>query len=102
MFKVISEPAFQRDYIKYRRRRPDLIVDFHAALAELIDTGTVSREYNPHELNNPNGNYNGHMEFHLADGAVDVLVIFMPHRTNPTIRLVRMGCHEELFRGNRS
>ena len=39
------------------------------------------------------------MEFHLADGMVDVLVLFMPHRSNPVIRLVRMGSHQELFQG---
>lgn len=39
------------------------------------------------------------MDFHLSDGQVDVVVLYMPHKTNPSIRLVRMGTHEDLFQG---
>ncbi|PEG86049.1 type II toxin-antitoxin system mRNA interferase toxin, RelE/StbE family, partial [Lactobacillus sp. UMNPBX14] len=42
-------------------------------------------------------NYNGSYEYHLSDGKVDVLVIYMPHKTNPSIRLIRVGSHNELF-----
>ncbi len=42
---------------------------------------------------------NGHIDFHLSDGLVDVVVLYLPHKTNPVIRLVRMGSHEELFQG---
>ena len=45
------------------------------------------------------GNYNGHIDFHLSDGLVDVVVLYLPHKTNPVIRLVRMGSHQELFQG---
>ena len=34
-----------------------------------------------------------------CDGEVDVLVLYLPHKTNPIIRLVRMGSHKELFQG---
>ncbi len=50
-------------------------------------------------LDNPGGNYNAYWDFHLADGLVDVVVLYMPHKTNPIIRLVRMGSHDELFQG---
>ena len=42
-------------------------------------TGAVPNEYGPHELSNPGGNYNGHIDFHLSDGMVDVVVLYMPH-----------------------
>ena len=62
-------------------------------------TGAVPDEYGPHELSNPGENYNGHIDFHLSDGVVDVVVLYMPHKSNPIIRLVRMGSHDELFQG---
>lgn len=68
-------------------------------MVELVENGVVPEEYRPHALVNPGGNYNGHIDFHLSDGKVDVLVLYMPHKTNPVIQLVRMGTHEELFAG---
>ena len=32
-------------------------------------------------------------------GKVDVLVLYLPHKTNPIIRFVRMGSHSLLFQG---
>lgn len=37
------------------------------------------------------------MKLHLTEEAFDVLVIYMPHKTNPVVRFVRMGSHDELF-----
>lgn len=72
---------------------------FKAAVAELAARGSLPAEYGAHELSSPGGNYNGHIDFLLSDGLVDVVVLYLPHKTNPVIRLVRMGSHEELFRG---
>ena len=38
-------------------------------------------------------------DFHLSDGIADVIVLYLPHKTNPVIRFVRMGSHSELFQG---
>ena len=73
--------------------------EFKAAVAELVAHGLLPAEYGAHELSNPGGNYNGHIDFHLSDGLVDVVVLYLPHKTNPVIRLVRMGTHQELFQG---
>ena len=54
----------------------------------------------PTSSQTPGGNYNGHIDFHLSDGLVDVVVLYLPHKTNPVIRLVRMGTHQELFSGS--
>lgn len=69
------------------------------SLNQLHFNGVVNAEYQPHILNNRGGNYTGCYEYHLSDGKVDVLVIYMPHKTNPTIRLIRVGSHHELFHG---
>ncbi len=99
MFDIKIEPTFKTDYIKTVKRHPKIRAEFKAAVAELAKNGTVPPEYNPHELNNQGGNYNGHIDFHLLDGRVDVVVLYMPHKSNPIIRLVRMGSHNELFQG---
>ena len=39
------------------------------------------------------------MDFHLSDGLVDVVVLCVMHKGRMVIRFVRMGTHEELFRG---
>lgn len=99
MFEVKYGPAFKADFRRVMRRHPHLLAEFKAAVAELVAHGEVPEEYGPHALSNPGGNYNGHVDFHLSGGLVDVIVLYLPHRTNPSIRLVRMGSHEELFQG---
>ncbi len=99
MFKLQPEPQFITDYQRVVRVHPTLKPELRSALQELAASGTLPATYRPHRLTNPGGNYNGHMEFHLADGEVDVLVLYMPHHSNPIIRLVRMGSHAELFQG---
>ena len=99
MWEVRPEPQFRRDYRELVRDHPYLKRELAAAVRELMCYGRVPESYRPHLLTNPGGNYNGHIEFHLADGAVDVLVLYQEHKTNPIIRLIRMGSHSALFQG---
>lgn len=99
MFAVQYEASFKTDFKRVMRRYPELLGEFKAAVAELAAHGVVPEQYRPHELKNPGGNYNGHIDFHLSDGLVDVVVLYLPHKTNPIVRLVRMGTHDELFGG---
>ena len=94
MFEIKVEAQFKADYKRTMRIHPQLKTEFKAAVAELAARGSLPAEYGAHELSNP-----GHIDFHLSDGLVDVVVLYLPHKTNPVIRLVRMGSHEELFRG---
>lgn len=100
MYKLKPEPQFKKDYRQLKRVHPELINDLMQALEQLQINGIVNQEYQPHVLKNRGGNYNGRYEFHLLDGKVDILVIYMPHKTNPVIRLVRIGGHDELFHGS--
>lgn len=99
MYILTYDNQFKIDYRNFKRNHPELKKELKNVLEQLQKTGTVSSSYNPHILDNFGGNYNGHMEFHLSDGKVDVLVLYMPHKTNPKIRLVRIGSHKELFQG---
>jgi mRNA interferase YafQ len=95
--EVKFEKAFKTDYKRIKREHPAAAEEFVHVLKALLEDGEIPSEYNPHLLDNPKANYTGHMEFHLAEGAFDVLVIYMPHKTNPVVRFVRMGSHDELF-----
>ena len=99
-YQVKYEPAFKADYKREMRLHPGLRKEFEAAVRELIETGTVPEQYSPHVLKKLGDNYNGHIDFHLPDGKVDVLVLYLPHKTNPIIRFVRMGSHSLLFGGS--
>lgn len=101
MYAVKVETTFKADYRRVVRRHPFVRGELRVVLGELMQHGRVPEQYAPHVLDNPGGNYNGHVDFHLSDGEVDVIVLYMPHKTNPIIRLVRMGSHDELFRGPR-
>lgn len=102
MFEIKVEAQFKIDYKKVMRTHPQLRDEFKSAVSELMTYGRLPAEYGAHELSNPGGNYNGHIDFHLSDGLVDVIVLYLPHKTNPIIRLVRMGSHQELFQGPQS
>ena len=95
--EVKFEKAFKADYKRIKRENPAAVREFGHVLKTLLEDGKIPSEYNPHLLDNPKANYTGYMGFHLAEGAFDVLVIYMPHKTNPIIRFVRMGSHAELF-----
>lgn len=97
MYKLKAEHQFKKDYQKLKRHHPELINDLMNTLNQLHVNGIVDDEYRPHILNNRGGNYNGSFEYHLSDGKVDILVLYMPHKTNPSIRLIRVGSHNELF-----
>lgn len=99
MYRVILDPRFRADYRAVRRENPGIASELSAAIDELTQTGTLPEEYRPHELTNPGGNYNGHQEFHLSEGKVDVIVLYIVHKNQTLIRLVRMGTHGALFQG---
>jgi mRNA interferase YafQ len=101
MYEIKVERIFKEDYKRTMHKHPQLKREFQVAIEELAQNGCVPESYNPHPLTNTNGNYNGHIDFHLSDGLIDVLVLYMPHKTNPIVRLVRMGSHDELFHGKR-
>lgn len=99
MHQIKFDSSFVLDYQRVVRRHPWIRREFAAALRELAESGELPESYGAHLLDNPGGNHNGHIDFHLSDGAVDVVVLYLPHRSNPIIRFVRMGSHDELFRG---
>lgn len=81
MYCIKVEEAFKHDYQKVTKRYPFVREELCAAVSELMEYGRVSEEYRPHRLLKRGGNYTGHMEFHLSDGLVDVLVLYMSHKT---------------------
>ena len=97
MYQLKLEPQFKKDYQHLKHHHPELIDELMNTLNQLHLNGIVNAEYRPHILDNRGGNYNGSYKYHLSDGKVDVLVIYMPHKTNPSIRLIRVGSHNELF-----
>lgn len=99
MYRILFEPGFRKDYQRVKRAWPGVATEFRNVLELLRATGELPAEYGAHRLSNPGGNYNDHVDFHLSDGVVDVVVLYMPHKTNPSIRFVRMGTHGELFQG---
>ena len=99
MYTIKFDSAFKPDYLRVTRRHPFIKDEFLTAMRELAASGTLPESYGAHELSNPDGNYNGHIDFHFSDGIVDVIVLYLPHKTNPVIRFVRMGSHSELFQG---
>lgn len=98
-YRIVIEPAFKRDYKRIVAAQPQIKTELFEALKELERYGKVPDAYNPHLLVHPGSNYTGHMEFHLAEGSYDVIVIYKPQHSNPNIRMVRMGKHQDLFQG---
>lgn len=99
MFDLLFDESFKSDYRRVKRYYPGVVQELTAALELLRADGCLPAAYGAHVLSNPGGNYNGAVDFHLSDGKVDVIVINLPHKTNPSIRFVRMGTHGDLFQG---
>ena len=99
MYELKPERTFLSDYRVFKREHSELIRDLREALDELAAHGRVSEGYRPHVRHNPGGNYNGCIDFHIGEDEVDVVVLCIPHRSNPVIRLVLIGGHDRLFRG---
>ncbi len=62
MFEIKVEAQFKVDYKRTMRMHPQLKSEFKAAVAELVAHGSLPAEYGAHELSNPGGNYNGHID----------------------------------------
>ena len=99
MWEIQFEQGFIRDVRAVARQHPQIRDELAVAVEVLSETGTLPEGYFLHELDNPGDNYSGHMDFHLSDGLVDVVVLRVMHKGRMVIRFVRMGTHEELFRG---
>lgn len=99
MWEIQFEQGFIRDVRAVVRQHPQIKEELAVAVEVLSGAGTLPEGYSLHELDNPGGNYNGHMDSHLSDGLVDVVVLCVMHKGRMVIRFVRMGTHEELFRG---
>ena len=99
MYTIKFERSFLSDYRRITRAYPFIKREFEVAMRELAERGELPEMYGAHVLDNPGGNYNGCIDFHLPEGKVDVVVLYLPHRTNPIIRFVRMGSHADLFQG---
>ena len=62
MIEIKVEAQFKADYKRTMRIHPQLKTEFKAAVAELAAHGSLPAEYGAHELSNPGGNYNGHID----------------------------------------
>lgn len=102
MYALRYDAGFKRDYKRFAREHPELVEEFRELVRELASEGRLSDGYRPHELTKPGGLYNGCIDAHLSDGEVDVIAIYLPHRTNPIIRFVRIGTHDDIFRGKQA
>lgn len=98
-YQLKIDPQFKKDYQIFKKQYQELVSEFKVALQELRLNGHVPDAYHPHKLDNRGGLYNDTIDFHLSDGQVDVVVLYMPHKSNPVIRLVRIGTHQDLFQG---
>ena len=99
MYTIKFERSFLSDYRRITRAHPFIKREFEVAMRELAERGELPEMYGAHVLDNPGGNYNGCIDFHLSEGKVDIVVRYLPHRTNPIIRFVRMGSHADLCQG---
>lgn len=99
MYELRYEPKFKADYKRFAHEHPELVGEFRELVRELATDGKLSQAYQPHVLSKSGGLYNGYIDAHLSDGEADVIVIYVPHRSNPVIRFVRIGTHDDIFRG---
>ena len=99
MIQITTDRQFDKDYLKLKKNHPELIAELRTAINLLAEKGELPEIYGPHTLDKLDAKYSGHIDFHLAEGKSDVIVLYLPHKTNPRIRLVRVGSHEEIFGG---
>lgn len=95
-YTIKFEEQFTLDVKNKSRKYPDLHDELQDIISEIIEKGTIPKEYNPHILKKSNLNYAGHMEFHLFN---DLLIIYVYISKRGTFRFERLGTHEELFHG---
>ena len=100
MYTLKYDSVFRADYKRVMRKYPQLRKEFAEAVRELAETGALSEACSLHLLTHSHGTYTGHMDFHLSNGKVDVVALYMPHKSERIIRFVRMGSHDELFHGS--
>ena len=99
MITIKFDQQFQTDFKRISRRIPQIVTELEYVIEAIEEYGHVPESYNPHMLDRPRGIYSGYAEFHLAEGKMDVLVIYSERSEASTIRFIRLGSHDELFDG---
>lgn len=97
MYSIIYEDQFYRDFDHWKKIVSNLIDELQAIVEEIVETGKIPDEYDPHLLSRHDLNYTGNMEFHLLDGKIGLLVVYYPNRKHRSFRFIRLGTHEGLF-----
>ena len=95
MITIKFDQQFQTDFKRISRRIPQIVTELEYVIEAIEEYGRVPESYNPHMLDRPRG----YAEFHLAEGKMDVLVIYSERSEASTIRFIRLGSHDELFDG---
>ncbi|MBT1166230.1 type II toxin-antitoxin system YafQ family toxin [Bifidobacterium simiarum] len=98
-YRLKPTEKFKSDFRRLKMEHPEMIPELKEAFQELIDEGTLPSGYVPHVLGNRGGLYNGRMDAHIWEGRVDVVLVYQPHASQPSILLLRCGTHGELFQG---
>ena len=76
MITIKFDQQFQIDFKRISRRIPQIVTELEYVIEAIEEYGRVPESYNPHMLDRPRGIYSGYAEFHLAEGKMDVLVIY--------------------------
>jgi mRNA interferase YafQ len=90
MFEIEYSNSFKKDYKLIEKRGYDLSL-LVEVFKELIKTGKVSKNYQPHLLK---GNYSGYWECHIQS---DWLLIWETDKRSKIVKLVATGTHSDLF-----
>ncbi|MCQ2569774.1 MAG: type II toxin-antitoxin system YafQ family toxin [Limosilactobacillus sp.] len=97
-WQITYDQTFIRDVKRWKLLVPDLQRELRAIIEYILEYGEIPNEYNPHSLIDPTLPYSGNMDFHLFDGKVDLIVIYLEISKRKVFRFIRLGSHEELFR----
>lgn len=76
-WKVSYDKQFIADVKHWKTKVADLQVELRAIVEYILEYGEIPSEYDPHRLIDSTLPYTGNLEFHLYDGRIDLLVIYV-------------------------
>ncbi|MDY5148005.1 type II toxin-antitoxin system mRNA interferase toxin, RelE/StbE family [Actinotignum sanguinis] len=97
--RVIFDSQFQNDLTRVVRQQPHILEEVRELVAAVREAGEIPPGYNLHALTKARGTYTGYFGLHLQEGKFDVIVLYRHHRSEPTIRFIRIGSHKDIFQG---
>ena len=97
MNEIKIEHQFISDYSEIVKQYPCVKQELCFLIEHILVMGVAPKNNMSFLLTRPGGKYNGHIDYHIEDGQLDVIALYFANSNGRTFRFLRIGKHDNLY-----